>query len=32
MGSAKANETALYLLYENLEAEKMRRSQGVPQD
>lgn len=28
MGSAKANETALYLLYENLEAEKMRRSQG----
>jgi heterogeneous nuclear rnp K-like protein 2 len=27
MGSAKANETALYLLYENLEAEKMRRSQ-----
>ncbi|TVY85555.1 RNA-binding protein rnc1 [Lachnellula suecica] len=32
MGSAKANETALYLLYENLEAEKMRRSQGTPQD
>ncbi|KAL2074377.1 hypothetical protein VTL71DRAFT_8155 [Oculimacula yallundae] len=32
MGSAKANETALYLLYENLEAEKMRRSQGNPQD
>lgn len=32
MGSAKANETALYLLYENLEAEKMRRSQGSPQD
>jgi heterogeneous nuclear rnp K-like protein 2 len=32
MGSAKANETALYLLYENLEAEKMRRSQGVAQD
>jgi heterogeneous nuclear rnp K-like protein 2 len=31
-GSAKANETALYLLYENLEAEKMRRSQGNPQD
>lgn len=29
MGSAKANETALYLLYENLEAEKMRRSQGA---
>ncbi|KAK4185347.1 hypothetical protein QBC35DRAFT_18213 [Podospora australis] len=27
MGTAKANETALYLLYENLEAEKMRRSQ-----
>ncbi|KAK3401229.1 hypothetical protein B0T20DRAFT_163692 [Sordaria brevicollis] len=27
MGSAKANETALYLLYENLEAEKTRRSQ-----
>lgn len=27
MGSAKANETALFLLYENLEAEKMRRSQ-----
>ncbi|KAH6624971.1 hypothetical protein B0J18DRAFT_196734 [Chaetomium sp. MPI-SDFR-AT-0129] len=25
MGSAKANETALYLLYENLEAEKTRR-------
>lgn len=32
MGSAKANETALYLLYENLEAEKMRRSQGNPQE
>lgn len=32
MGSAKANETALYLLYENLEAEKMRRSQGTAQD
>ncbi|KAG0651813.1 RNA-binding that suppresses serine/threonine protein phosphatase [Hyphodiscus hymeniophilus] len=29
MGSAKANETALYLLYENLEAEKMRRSQNA---
>jgi heterogeneous nuclear rnp K-like protein 2 len=29
MGSAKANETALYLLYENLEAEKMRRSQNT---
>lgn len=27
MGSASANEKALYLLYENLEAEKMRRSQ-----
>lgn len=26
-GSASANEKALYLLYENLEAEKMRRSQ-----
>lgn len=26
-GSATANEKALYLLYENLEAEKMRRSQ-----
>lgn len=32
MGSAKANESALYLLYENLEAEKMRRSQGAAQD
>ena len=31
MGSASANEKALYLLYENLEAEKMRRSQQ-PQD
>ena len=30
-GSAAANEKALYLLYENLEAEKVRRSQG-PQD
>jgi heterogeneous nuclear rnp K-like protein 2 len=30
-GSAGANEKALYLLYENLEAEKMRRSQG-PQE
>ncbi|EFX00543.1 kh domain protein RNA-binding protein [Grosmannia clavigera kw1407] len=30
MGSAKANETALFLLYENLEAEKMRRSQAGP--
>ena len=28
MGSVKANETALYLLYENLEAEKQRRSQA----
>jgi heterogeneous nuclear rnp K-like protein 2 len=27
MGSEKANETALFLLYENLEAEKMRRQQ-----
>ncbi|RDA92775.1 hypothetical protein CP533_0811 [Ophiocordyceps camponoti-saundersi (nom. inval.)] len=27
MGTAKSNETALFLLYENLEAEKMRRSQ-----
>lgn len=32
MGSAKANEQALYLLYENLEAEKMRRSQGNAQE
>lgn len=31
MGSAQANEKALYLLYENLEAEKTRRSQ-LPQD
>lgn len=30
-GSAAANEKALYLLYENLEAEKTRRSQA-PQD
>lgn len=30
MGSAKANESALFLLYENLEAEKMRRSQVPP--
>lgn len=30
MGTAKANETALFLLYENLEAEKMRRSQAPP--
>lgn len=28
MGTAKANETALFLLYENLEAEKVRRSQA----
>lgn len=27
MGTAKSNESALFLLYENLEAEKMRRSQ-----
>lgn len=32
MGSASSNEKALYLLYENLEAEKMRRSQGSPQE
>lgn len=31
MGSAQANEKALYLLYENLEAEKMRRSQQSPE-
>lgn len=31
MGSAQANEKALYLLYENLEAEKMRRSQQQPE-
>ncbi|TKX27633.1 KH domain-containing protein 1 [Elsinoe australis] len=31
-GSATANEKALYLLYENLEAEKMRRSQAPAQD
>ncbi|KAI1375042.1 hypothetical protein F4677DRAFT_446949 [Hypoxylon crocopeplum] len=30
MGTAKANESALFLLYENLEAEKMRRSQAQP--
>lgn len=30
MGSSKANETALFLLYENLEAEKVRRSQAPP--
>lgn len=28
MGSAESNEKALYLLYENLEAEKVRRSQA----
>jgi heterogeneous nuclear rnp K-like protein 2 len=28
MGTVKANESALFLLYENLEAEKMRRSQA----
>lgn len=28
MGSAESNEKALYLLYENLEAEKQRRSQA----
>ncbi|KAG8534208.1 uncharacterized protein KY384_001052 [Bacidia gigantensis] len=32
MGSAGANEKALYLLYENLEAEKMRRSTQPQQD
>ncbi|KAL0256905.1 RNA binding protein, heterogenous nuclear RNP-K like protein [Diplodia seriata] len=31
MGSPSSNEKALYLLYENLEAEKMRRSQA-PQE
>ncbi|KAH6627862.1 hypothetical protein F5144DRAFT_492642 [Chaetomium tenue] len=31
MGSAKANERALFLLYENLEAEKMRRQQQAAQ-
>ncbi len=31
-GSASSNEKALYLLYENLEAEKMRRSQGALQE
>ncbi|KXX76468.1 RNA-binding protein rnc1 [Madurella mycetomatis] len=30
-GTAKANETALFLLYENLEAEKMRRQQQAAQ-
>ncbi len=32
MGSAGANEKALYLLYENLEAEKMRRSTQPSQE
>lgn len=32
MGTAKANDSALYLLYENLEAEKQRRSQGNAQE
>ncbi|EWC44040.1 hypothetical protein DRE_01392 [Drechslerella stenobrocha 248] len=32
IGSPASNEKALYLLYENLEAEKMRRSQGSGQD
>ncbi|KAK2070180.1 hypothetical protein P8C59_004697 [Phyllachora maydis] len=31
MGTAKSNETALFLLYENLEAEKMRRQQQAAQ-
>ncbi|KAI1363717.1 kh domain protein RNA-binding protein [Xylaria arbuscula] len=31
MGTSKANESALFLLYENLEAEKMRRSQQQQQ-
>jgi len=31
-GSQAANEKALLMLYENLEAEKLRRSQGSPQD
>ncbi|KAK5664028.1 hypothetical protein OQA88_242 [Cercophora sp. LCS_1] len=31
MGTAKANETALFLLYENLEAEKGRRQQPAGQ-
>ena len=30
-GSSASNEKALYLLYENLEAEKMRRSQAPPE-
>ena len=32
MGTAKANESALFLLYENLEAEKIRRQSAQPQD
>ena len=32
VGTAGSNEKALYLLYENLEAEKMRRSQGAQQE
>ena len=32
MGSGAANEKALYLLYENLEAEKLRRSAQQPQE
>jgi heterogeneous nuclear rnp K-like protein 2 len=32
MGTNAANEKALYLLYENLEAEKMRRSQAPASD
>ncbi|KAG7133836.1 RNA-binding protein rnc1 like [Verticillium longisporum] len=32
MGTSKANESALFLLYENLEAEKMRRSQAQTSD
>ncbi|RVD82975.1 uncharacterized protein DFL_007380 [Arthrobotrys flagrans] len=32
VGSPQSNEKALYLLYENLEAEKTRRSQGSGQD
>ncbi|KAK3990619.1 hypothetical protein QBC44DRAFT_368875 [Cladorrhinum sp. PSN332] len=31
MGSSKANESALYLLYENLEAEKLRRQNQAAQ-
>lgn len=31
-GSQTANEKALLMLYENLEAEKLRRSQGSPTD